>query len=124
MNPARLGELISEAVIFVLGLLLTIMALSGRFSLPIGLTLWLGLGVVLLIWGARAWMRGNRFARPAARAMQRVRGSSLVLAGAVMLLMAWMPFERAPQMLALVGGILAVRGAIGATLAGLRAARR
>ena len=53
--------------------------------------------------------------------MQRVRGGSLVLAGAVMIAMAWAPFGLAPQMLAVVGGILALRGAVGAALAGRRA---
>lgn len=118
MNPARFSELLTEVVILALGLLLAIMALSGRFNLPVGLGLWLGLGVVLIVWGVRAWMRSGRFARPAARAMQWVRGGSLVLAGGVMIVMAWMPFRLAPQLLALVGGILAVRGAIGAALAG------
>lgn len=124
VNPARLTEVFSEIVILVLGLLLAIMALSGRFNLPSGMMLWLVLGVVLMIWGVRAWVRGRRFARSSARAMQWIRGGSLVLAGALMIVMIWMPFERAPQMLALVGGILAVRGAIGTALAGRRAMQR
>jgi hypothetical protein len=121
MNLARLTDLFSEIVILALGLLLAIMALTGRFNLPAGLTLWLGLGIVLFFWGARAWMRLGRYARPAARAMQWVRGGSLVLAGAIMIAMAWMPFGAAPKMLALVGGILSIRGAIGAALAARRA---
>jgi hypothetical protein len=121
MNPARLGELLTEVVILALGLLLAIMAVTGRFNLPVGLQLWLVLGIVLLFWGGRAWMRSGRFAQPAARAMQWVRGGSLVLAGGLMIAIAWMPFRLAPQMLALVGGILAIRGAIGAALAGRRA---
>jgi hypothetical protein len=121
MNFARLIELLSEVVILALGLLLAIMALTGRFNLPAGLLLWLGLGVLLLFWGVRAWMRSRRYARPAARALQWVRGGSLVLAGAIMIAMAWMPFGMAPRMLALVGFILALRGAIGAALAGRRA---
>lgn len=123
MNLARLSELLSEVVILALGLLLAIMALSGRFNLPVGLALWLGLGVLLLISGGRAWMRSGRFVRPAARAMQWVRGGSLVLAGALMIAMTWMPFGRAPQMLTLVGLILAIRGAIGAALAARRLVR-
>ncbi|HVC00369.1 MAG TPA: hypothetical protein VNJ12_13710 [Candidatus Dormibacteraeota bacterium] len=123
MNPARLGEMLTEVVILALGLLLMIMALHGRFNLPAGLLFWLVLGVASFLWGARAWMRSGRFARPAARAMQRVRGGSLVLAGALMIAMAWMPFGLAPQMIVLIGAILAVRGAVGAALAGRRASQ-
>lgn len=121
VNFARLTELLSEIVILALGLLLAMMALTGRFNLPAGLSLWLGLGAVLLFWGARAWMKIGRYARPAARSMQWVRGGSLLLAGAIMIAMAGMPFGDAPGLLALVGAILAVRGAIGAALAARRA---
>lgn len=124
MNPAWLTELFSEVVILVLGLLLAVMAIAGRYNLPQGLTLWLVLGVALLIWGGRAWMRSARYARPSARVMQWVRGGSLVLAGALMIAMPWMPFERTSFLLASVGAILAVRGAIGAALAGRRAMTR
>ena len=122
MNPARLSELFSEVVMLVLGLLIAIMAASGRFNLPISLDLWLVLGAVLVVWGIRAWLRGRRFARPLGRAMQWVRGASLFLAGALMIAMAWMPFGRAGLMLTLVGAILALRVAVGAALAARRAA--
>lgn len=122
MNPARLSELFSEVVMLVLGLLLAVMAASGRFNLPISLDLWLVLGVVLVIWGIRAWIRSRRFVRPLGRAMQWVRGASLVFAGGLMIAMAWMPLGRAGMMLTLVGAILALRGAVGAAVAARRAA--
>jgi hypothetical protein len=124
MNASWLTEFFSEVVILALGLLLAIMAIGGRFNLPAGLTLWLVVGVLLLIWGGRPWMRSGRYVRPSGRVMQWVRGGSLVLAGALMIAMAWMPLGREGLMLTLVGGILAVRGAIGAALSGRKAIAR
>lgn len=110
-------QLFSEFVMFVLGALLWFLAITGRFTLPSGVALWVALGALLIIWGLRVWLRRGQLAQPTARALQWVRGVSLVLAGAVMIAMTWLPFSRAPMLLASVGGILAVRGLLGAALA-------
>jgi hypothetical protein len=123
MNPTRLVEFFSEVVMLVLGLLLAILALSGRFTVPAGVRLWLALGLVLVFWGGRTWLRTNRYAKPAARLMRWVRGGSLVVAGAMMIAMIWMPLGRARPMLAAVGAILAARGLLGAAVAAREAAR-
>ncbi len=110
-------QIFSELVMLVLGLLLILLALSGRFYVLHELALWIGLGALLMVWGLRTWLRRGQMNMPLARAMQWVRGGSLVLAGLVMIAMAWLPLGNAPLMLAIVGGILAVRGLIGSAIA-------
>lgn len=110
-------SLFTEVVMVILGLLLAILALGRRFLLPPSLGLWLGLGVILILWGGWAWMRRGRYARPASRVMEGVRGASLVLAGAAMLAMTWLPMDRSRLMLVVVGAILALRGLTGVALA-------
>lgn len=105
-------DLLTEMVMVLLGLLLVFLAATQRFRPPAGLGLWIGLGAILVLWGGRAWRRGSGYAKPAATAIGRVRGASLVLAGAAMLAMIWMPFGRAQLMLMLVGAILALRGLV------------
>ena len=117
MKPARMVQIFSELVMLVLGLLLILLALSGRFYVLHELALWIGLGALLMVWGLRTWLRRGQMNMPLARAMQWVRGGSLVLAGLVMIAMAWLPLGNAPLMLAIVGGILAVRGLIGSAIA-------
>jgi hypothetical protein len=123
MNPIRLVQLFSEVVMLLLGLLLAILALAGHFTVPAGVGLWLALGAVLVFWGARTWLRKNRYAKTTARVTQWVRGGSLVLAGAVMIAMTWMPLGLARSMLVAVGVILAARGLIGAVFAARASAR-
>lgn len=117
MNATALIDLLSEVLMLVLGLLLVLLALGGWHSAPSGARLWLVLGAVLVIWGGRTWMRKNRYAKPRAQLMQWVRGSSLVLAGALMIAMVWMPQHRAQVVLVAVGCILALRGLAGTSLA-------
>jgi hypothetical protein len=110
MKPANLIQILSEIVMLIFGLLLVLLALSGRFVVPRQLALWITLGALMIIWGLRTWVRRGNVSQPAIRAMQWVRSVSLVLAGAVMIAMIWMPFESARSMLAVVGGLLTVRG--------------
>jgi hypothetical protein len=117
MKPGRLVQVFSELLMIVLGLLLVFLALSGRFRPPSGIALWVGLGALLIIWGLRVWLRRGQMARPAARALQWVRGWSLLVSGTVLIATLWMSFSSAPLLLATVGAILAVRGTIGAGLA-------
>jgi hypothetical protein len=116
MKPARLLQILSELVMLVLGLLLVLLALSERFVVPRGLALWVILGALMMIWGLRTWVRRGRSTRPSARAMQFVRSGSLVLAGAAMIAMTWMPLGSSRPMLMVVGGVLAARGLVGSAL--------
>jgi hypothetical protein len=117
MKSGRLLQLFSEFVMFVLGSLLCFLALTRRFRFPAGVWLWVGLGALLVVWGLRVWLRRVGLAQPAARALQWVRAWSLVLSGAVMILMVWKPFAEPSLLLATVGAILALRGLAGAALA-------
>lgn len=117
MKPARVAQIFSELVMLGLGLLLILLALEGHFYILQELALWIGLGALLMIWGLRTWLRRGQLNRPLARAMQWIRGGSLLLAGLVMIAMAWLPLENAPIMLAIVGAILAARGLIGSAIA-------
>ena len=77
---------------------------------------WLGLGAVLVYWGARAWMKTARAARTSERMVARVGGISLVLVGFIMLGLAVVEFRWVGIVLAIAGAILALRGLAGAAL--------
>ena len=110
-------QLFSEFAMFVLGSLLLFLASTHRFTLPLSVTVWVGLGALLIIWGVRVWLQRGPLKRPAARVLQWVRAWSLVLCGTVLLMMTWMSFAMAPLLLSTVGAILALRGVIGSVLA-------
>ncbi len=101
----------------VLGVLLVFLALNGRFQPPRELAWWIVVGALLIIWGWRTWVRRWQYDRPLVRALQWVRSGSLVLAGAVMIAMMWVALGNARLMLLVVGGVLVVRGLVGAALA-------
>lgn len=124
MNPARLVDLLSEIVMLVLGLLLLLLALSGRYAAPTSARMWLLLGAALATWGGRTLLPRGRRAGSDGQLMRWVRGGSLVLAGALMITMAWAPQSRTQTLLAVVGGIVAARGLAGAALAVIRGASR
>jgi hypothetical protein len=111
--PTQLFGIINEFVVLLLGALMTLLALTGRFALPQGAVAWVVVGVVFIYWGLRAWvLRG-----PGVKSWQaNLRGSSLVLVGALMLLMRWLPAHYAGLLLTCAGGLLIVRALAGAAL--------
>jgi hypothetical protein len=111
--PAQLFGLVNEFVLLLLGALMILLAVSGRFALPRGSIAWIAVGVFLMYWGVRAWtVRGA-----GGRSWQtNLRGASLVLVGALMLLMRWLPTQYAPLLLGCAGGLLILRGLLGAAL--------
>lgn len=111
--PTQLFGIINEFVVLLLGALMILLALTGRFALPQGAVAWLVVGVVFIYWGMRAWtVRG-----PSVRSWQaNLRGASLVLVGALMLLMRWLPAHYAGPLLACAGGLLILRALAGAAL--------
>ena len=106
----------NEIVFVLLGGLLMWVGLSNRFLFDPRKPTWLGLGVVLLYWGARAWIKTQRAARSAERTAARVGGTSLAIVGLMMLSMIFVEFRWAGTMLALAGGILVLRGLFSAGL--------
>ncbi len=116
-TPAQLFRLLNELVFVLLGLLLLLVAISGRFLFfNRRSVVWVGLGAFLVYYGLRAWWkaRGLRVRREVATAA--VRAGSLALLGAMMLAIAWVPFRYIAPLLGVAGGILALRGLVSAVL--------
>jgi uncharacterized membrane protein len=109
LSPAYLFPLLNELVFVLLGVLLVFIAVSRRFSLPRHSIAWMGLGVILLYWGLRIWIRSMR-KQP--RWPSGVRAASLALVGAIVLAIAFLPFSFAMPLLAAAGAILVLRGLV------------
>jgi hypothetical protein len=107
LSPAYLFPLLNELVFALLGVLLVFITLLRRFSLPRHSIAWIGLGVILLYWGLRIWIRSTR-TQP--RLPSEIRAASLALVGAIVLGIAILPYSFAAPLLAAAGGILVLRG--------------
>jgi hypothetical protein len=116
LNPANLFRMVTEMIFVLLGCVLVGLGLTNRFMFNPRSPAWLGLGVVLIYWGVRAWMKTTRAARTADRSVTRLGGASLVLVGFMMLALVAVEFRRVGIVLATAGGILILRGLAGAAL--------
>ena len=116
LSPANLLRMVTEMIFVLLGGFLVWVGLSSRFMFDPRKPAWLGLGAVLVYWGVRAWMKTTRAARSAERATARVGGASLALVGLIMLGLVFVEFRWVGTVLATAGGILVLRGLIGAVL--------
>jgi len=119
LNPANLLRMMTEFIFILLGGFLAWVGLSGRLDPgnfnPRG-PAWLGLGAVLIYWGARTWAKTARAARTADRAAAQVGGASLILVGLTMLSLAFVEFRLVGIIFAAAGMILALRGILAAVL--------
>jgi hypothetical protein len=111
--PGQLLRLFNELVFTLLGALLMVMALSGRYAPPGRSIFWILLGVVLVYRGARTWIRTDR-GQPLWAS--RVGAGSLALVGAMVLATAWLPFSLGTPMLAAAGAVLVLRGVVSMAL--------
>jgi hypothetical protein len=116
LSPANLFRMMTEMIFVLLGGLLVWVGLSSRFMFDPRNPAWLGLGAVLVYWGARAWVKTERAARTAERTAMRVGGASLVLVGLMMLGLLFVEFRWVGTVLAMAGGILVLRGLVSAVL--------
>jgi hypothetical protein len=116
LSPANLFRMMIEMIFVLLGCFLMWLGLSSRFMFNPRSPAWLGLGAVLVYWGARAWMKTTRAARTWDRTVQRIGGVSLLLVGFIMLGLAFVEFRWVGTVLAIAGAILALRGFAGAVL--------
>ena len=120
LSPANLFRMTTEFIFFLLGGFLVWLGLSNRFLNPPTFDprspAWLGLGAVLIYWGGRAWVKTSRAARTSHRTVAQVGGASLVLVGILMLSLSVLELRRVGLVLAVAGGVLAVRGLAGAVL--------
>jgi hypothetical protein len=119
LKPANLFRMMTEFIFILLGGFLAWVGLSGRLDPgnfnPRG-PAWLGLGAVLIYWGARTWAKTARAARTADRAAAQVGGASLILVGVMMLSLMFVEFRRVGIVFAAAGMILALRGILAAVL--------
>src|SRR5258706_10873141 len=113
LTPERLQRLMIELVFVLLGLLVVWLGLVRHVSVDRRGTAWLILSVALILWGLRAlykpgqwWLRWQNW----------TRGLSLSLLGVLMLVISRVPFVWVGPMLAAGGGLLVLRGMIGAFL--------
>jgi hypothetical protein len=119
LNPANLFRMVTEFIFILLGGFLVWVGLSGRLDPgnfnPRG-PAWLGLGAVLVYWGARTWAKTARGARTWDRTAAQVGGASLILVGLMMLSLAFVEFRLVGIVFAAAGTILALRGILAAVL--------
>ncbi len=119
LSPANLFRMMTEFIFILLGGFLFWVGLSGRLD-PGNFNPrspgWLGLGAVLIYWGARTLAKTARAARTSDRAAAQVGGASLILVGFLMLSLVFVEFRRIGMVFAAAGTILALRGILAAVL--------
>jgi hypothetical protein len=109
--------LISEFIVMLLGGFLILLSLSRTVSVPSKLVMVI-LGVIVVYWALRAWMRKES---AAARLQTHVRAGSLAILGLIMITIALVPLGFANLLVTLAGCVLVVRGLIAALLSFRRA---
>jgi hypothetical protein len=119
LNPANMFRMMTEFIFILLGGFLVWLGLSGRLDPgnfnPRG-PAWLGLGAVLIYWGARTWAKTARAARTSDHTVAQVGGASLILVGLMMFSLLLVEFRRVGIIFAAVGTILVLRGILAAVL--------
>jgi hypothetical protein len=117
LTPVNLFRMLNELIFVLLGGLLMWLGLANRIFVDPRRPAWLVLAVVLIIWGARAWMKASLIAVRGLRTVARIRGASLALVGVLMISLVWLDFRWAGVALAAAGAILIVRGLAAGVLA-------
>ncbi len=113
LTPERILRLMIELIFVMLGVLFFWLGLARRIYVDRHSTAWLILSVALVLWGLRALFKPGQWW---ARWENWTRGLSLVLLGALMLVISRVPFAWVGPMLAALGVVLALRGIIGSAL--------
>lgn len=105
--------LIGEFIVMLLGGFLILLSLSRTVAVPSKLVMII-LGVIVVYWALRSWMRKEP---AAARLQTHVRAVSLAILGLIMITIAFTPLRFANLLVTLAGCVLVVRGLISALLA-------
>ncbi len=115
-NPSHLFRVVNEFVFMLVGALLVLFALTGRYLFNPRRPGWIALSALLIVWGLGTWRRAPRFADKSDRLVTKIAGGSLSAAGLVMLSLAWAPFEYAGWLLLATGSIFVLRGLVSAAI--------
>jgi hypothetical protein len=117
-TTAKLFGLFNELVMFLLGAMIFLLAWTGRVGRPARSVALILLGLVLVYWGLRAWMR--RESGPEGR-LALLQAASLGIVGILVLAVAFLPVAYTDLLLMISGGVLALRGIAGGVLVMRRA---
>jgi len=115
-SPSHLFRVVNEFVFMLVGALLVLFALTGRYLFNPRRPGWIALSVVLVLWGLGTWSRARRSRIAVDRLVTKIGGGSLALAGLIMLSLAWAPFRWAGWLLLATGGIFVLRGLVSAAI--------
>ncbi len=118
-DVAGLFQLFTEIIILLLGALLVLLAITRPVMLPARASALVVLGLFLVYWGMRSWMRRKP---GAGRWQDQVRGASLGLVGLLVLAIPISPLRDSGMLLGAAGAVLIVRGFL--TSVGFAFARR
>ena len=112
-TTANLFGLLTEFIILLLGALLILIALTRPVVVPSRPVAVILLGVVFIFWAARTW---SRAAPHAGRLEAGLRAGTMAIVGILLIVTPLLSLERANVPFAIAGGVLAVRGIVGAVL--------
>jgi hypothetical protein len=108
----------SEITVMLLGGFLILLSLTRTVGIPATPAVMILLGILLVYWALRAWMRKE----PAsARLLTHIRAGSLAMVGLLLITMPLVPRGYANLIVTLAGTVLVVRGLLSGLL-GLRRA--
>ena len=107
LRPEKLLRIFTELAMLLLGLLLLLVAVSGRLFWNRRSIAWMAVGIFLIYWGVRSWLR-RRSVGP--WRVEKLRCGSLVLVGLLMLAISRVPFDFVGPLLGIAGGVLVLRG--------------
>jgi hypothetical protein len=115
-SPANLFRVVNEFVFVLVGALLVLFALTGRYLFNPRQPSWIVLSVVIILWGIGTWTRARASKVSSERLVTKIGGGSLIAAGLIMLSLAWAPFRYAGWLLLATGGVFVLRGLVSAAI--------
>lgn len=115
--PGNLFRLLNEFIVFLLGVLLILIAMTRTMGVPSHPSVMI-LGIVFIFWAARAW---SRPAPKEPQALTGVRAGSLAIVGVLLIAIPLLSLGHAGLLLGIAGAVLVVRGIIGGLLSIRRA---
>lgn len=115
-SPSQLFRVVNEFVFMLVGALLALFALTGRYLFNPRRPSWIVLSAVVILWGLGTWRRAHLSRVAADRLVTRIGGGSLAVAGLIMLSLAWAPFRWAGWLLLATGSIFVLRGLVSAAI--------